>query len=100
MILDPDGVRTDNSAETPYRLLFGPTDECTIGTGGINGLFFKDPNGFFFSNPAQGATAKVTVEGIKAQQDEIETLREEKADLERRLARLEFLVLQQNPNKQ
>ncbi len=40
-----------------------------------------------------GHLVAVAVEGIKAQQTEIETLRKEKADMETRLARLEALLL-------
>jgi hypothetical protein len=188
-IVDPAGLRLINPSEGGAPSLnFGPTNDCAIRTGvpgGISGLFFTDPNGFFFTNPA-GANAKVTVEGellaqefiqtstrrlkenirpiedplgkiaqlqgvrydwiaerggeadlgfiaeevgkvlpelvaweqdgknargvnyghlvavavegIKAQQEEIETLRKEKADLERRLTRLEQIVLQQTPD--
>ncbi len=40
-----------------------------------------------------GHLVAVAVEGIKAQQAEIETLRHEKAEMETRLARLEALLL-------
>ncbi len=46
-----------------------------------------------------GHLVAVAVEGIKAQQTEIETLRKEKADMETRLARLEALLLD-NPQLQ
>ena len=43
-VRDPTGVRLLNNSGDATRLLFGPTDDCTIGVSD-DGLTIKDVNG-------------------------------------------------------
>ena len=181
---DPAGVRLLSPPDSAPRLIFGPTDDCSIGisndpVGGTR-LTLDDVNGFLFTNDVEvqgrvhatqfvqtstrrlkdnikpienaleliqqlqgvrydwkpemggkpdigfiaeevgkvlpevvswekdGVNAQgldyarvvaIAVEGIKAQQTEIETLRKEKADIETRLSRLEALLLSTQTEK-
>ena len=57
-ILDTNGVRRrlDDYKPSPGRILFGPTDDCTIGARSVGGIYIKDPEGLFIQNPnAKGA---------------------------------------------
>ena len=56
---DPGGIRVMNpqAATSPTRLLFGPTDDCSIGIDPVlPGLVERDPFGFRLLGPGVGGT--------------------------------------------
>ncbi len=61
-LVDPSGIRVLTPAGQPsarettgLRILFGPTDDCSIGIRDGGGMMILDPDGLFIGNPRAGA---------------------------------------------